>query len=541
MLNYFINHKTKTVNKAVGILTVSAVVSRFLGIIRDWLLARSFGAGAELDVYFTAFKIPDFIYNIIILGGILVAFLPLFSEYFSKNKEAAWEFVSNCLNVFMVLLGLLSLFLFFSTPFLIRFIAPGFNTSQIEKTIIFTRIMLLSPIFFGLSSIFSGVLQYFNRFLVYSFCPIVYNLGIIFGILFFAPKMGILGVVLGVILGAFLHFIIQIPSVLSCGFNYERIIDFKDNRIKRIFYLMIPRMFGVSAQQINLMVTNAIASTLVSGSISVFNFSNNIQYFSIGIIGIPFAMAAFPVLSKDWVENRREDFINNFSVIFNKIVYFTLPVTAFIFILRKQIIRILLQGGLFSVLSAQLTSASLALFCVGILASSLIPLLFRAFFSLKDTKIPTLIAVFSMLINIGLSFLFTYQESFLQVFLRNVFSFERTNNIFVLGLPLAFSFSAIIQFFLMLFFLKARLQGLSLKIIYNNFLKTLIASFAIILIGSLLISFIQPIFDQSFTTDILQISIIVLIGSLIYLLITFILKVPTTDLLLGTLFKNEKN
>jgi len=541
MLNYFINHKTKTVNKAVGILTISAVVSRFLGIIRDWLLARSFGAGAELDVYFTAFKIPDFIYNIIILGGILVAFLPLFSEYFSKNKEAAWEFVSNCLNVFMVLLGLLSLFLFFSTPFLIRFIAPGFNTSQIEKTIIFTRIMLLSPIFFGLSSIFSGVLQYFNRFLVYSFCPIVYNLGIIFGILFFAPKMGILGVVLGVILGAFLHFIIQIPSVLSCGFNYERIIDFKDNRIKRIFYLMIPRMFGVSAQQINLMVTNAIASTLVSGSISVFNFSNNIQYFSIGIIGIPFAMAAFPVLSKDWVENRREDFINNFSVIFNKIVYFTLPVTAFIFILRKQIIRILLQGGLFSVLSAQLTSASLALFCVGILASSLIPLLFRAFFSLKDTKIPTLIAVFSMLINIGLSFLFTYQESFLQVFLRNVFSFERTNNIFVLGLPLAFSFSAIIQFFLMLFFLKARLQGLSLKIIYNNFLKTLIASFAIILIGSLLISFIQPIFDQSFTTDILQISIIVLIGSLIYLLITFILKVPTTDLLLGTLFKNEKN
>jgi len=541
MLNYFINHKTKTVNKAVGILTVSAVVSRFLGIIRDWLLARSFGAGAELDVYFTAFKIPDFIYNIIILGGILVAFLPLFSEYFSKNKEAAWEFVSNCLNVFMVLLGLLSLFLFFSTPFLIRFIAPGFNTSQIEKTIIFTRIMLLSPIFFGLSSIFSGVLQYFNRFLVYSFCPIVYNLGIIFGILFFAPKMGILGVVLGVILGAFLHFIIQIPSVLSCGFNYERIIDFKDNRIKRIFYLMIPRMFGVSAQQINLMVTNAIASTLVSGSISVFNFSNNIQYFSIGIIGIPFAMAAFPVLSKDWVENRREDFINNFSVIFNKIVYFTLPVTAFIFILRKQIIRILLQGGLFSVLSAQLTSASLALFCVGILASSLIPLLFRAFFSLKDTKIPTLIAVFSMLINIGLSFLFTYQESFLQVFLRNVFSFERTNNIFVLGLPLAFSFSAIIQFFLMLFFLKARLQGLSLKIIYNNFLKTLIASFIIILIGSLLISFIQPMFDQSFATDILQISIVVLIGSLVYLLITFILKVPTTDLLLGALFKNEKN
>ena len=103
MLNYFINHKSKTVNRAAGILTISAVISRFLGIIRDWLLANNFGAGSELDIYFTAFKVPDFIYNILILGGILVAFLPLFSEYFSKNRDDAWEFVSNCLNIFIVL------------------------------------------------------------------------------------------------------------------------------------------------------------------------------------------------------------------------------------------------------------------------------------------------------------------------------------------------------------------------------------------------------------------------------------------------------
>jgi len=541
MLNYFINHKSKTVNRAAGILTISAVISRFLGVVRDWLLANNFGAGSELDIYFTAFKVPDFIYNILILGGILVAFLPLFSEYFSKNKEEAWEFVSNCLNVFIVLTGLLALFLFFLAPFLVQFVAPGFNAAQIEKAVILTRIMLLSPVFFGLSSIFSGVLQYFNRFLIYSLCPIFYNLGIIFGILFLSPKIGILGVVFGVILGAFLHFAIQVPSALSCGFRYKRIINFKDSRIKRVFSLMIPRMFGISVQQINLIVTNAIASTLTSGSITIFNFSNNIQYFPIGIIGIPFAVAAFPALSKSCAEDREEDFINDFFVIFNKIIYFILPVTALIFVLRNQIIRILLQGGLFSVLSAQLASSSLALFCIGILASSLIPLLFRAFFSLKDTKTPTLIAVFSMLVNIGLSFLFTYQESFLHVFLKDVFSFEKVTNVLVLGLPLAFSLSAIIQFFLMLFFLKTKLQKLNLKIIYNHFLKVLTASSIVMLIGYLLISSIRLMFSQSLIINVLQIFGVTLIGILVYLLTTFILKVPTTELLLDRLLRNEKN
>jgi len=533
MLNYFINHKAKTINKAAVILTISAIVSRVLGVVRDWLLARSFGAGEELDIYFTAFKIPDFIYNILILGGILVAFLPLFSEYFSKNKDEAWEFVSNCLNIFIVLSGVLAIFLFFLTPFLIQLIAPGFDVVQVEKTITLTRIMLLSPVLFGLSSIFSGVLQYFNRFLIYSFCPIFYNLGIIFGILFFVPKTGILGVVLGVVLGAFLHFIIQLPSVLSCGFRYKNIINFKDSRIKRIFYLMVPRMFGVSVQQINLIVTNAIASTLVSGSISIFNFSNNIQYFPIGIIGIPFAIASFPALSKDWAEDKRKSFIDNFSATFNKIVYFISPVIIFIFVLREQIIRILLRDGLFSDLSAQLTSASLALFCFGVLASSLIPLLFRAFFSLRDTKTPTLIAVFSMLTNIGLSFLFTYQESSLHVFFRDVFSFHESSSLLVLGLPLAFSLSAIIQFLLMLFFLKLQLKELNLKTIKDNFFKVLVASLSVLLVSCLIISFVQSAFNDSLISDFLKIFSVVLIGSLSYFLITFILKVQTTELLLN--------
>ena len=372
ILDSFLNHKTKTVGLAGIILATSSIISRFLGVIRDLLLAQKFGAGSELDIYFAAFKIPDFVYNVLILGGVLVAFLPLFSEYFTKDEKEAWKFSSNCLNIFLFLLVLLSLVLFFFTPFLMKLIAPGFNAEQMQKTVTLTRIMFLSPILFGLSSIFSGILQYFNRFLVYSLCPILYNLGIIFGIIFLAPQFGVLGVGFGVILGAFLHFAIQIPSVIRCGFNYKFILDFKDTKIKKVFSLMIPRSFGVSVQQINLIVINAIASTLSAGSISIFTFANNVQYFPIGIVGASLATAVFPTLSKSWAEKKKEEFIKSFSSVFRQIMYFIFPISFLIFILRSQIIEILLQRGEFSSLAASLTSASLALFCFGIFASSLL-------------------------------------------------------------------------------------------------------------------------------------------------------------------------
>lgn len=540
MLNFLLNHKSNSVSKSAGILTISAVLSRLLGVLRDWLLARTFGAGSELDVYFTAFKIPDFIYNILILGGVMVSFLPLFSDYFSKNREEGWRFASNLLNIFLLLLVFLNLILFFFVPALINLIAPGFNYQEAEQAILLTRIMLLSPIFFGLSSIFSGILQYFKKFLVYSLCPLIYNLSIIIGILFLTPHFGILGVVFGVVFGSFLHFLIQLPSVLNSGFHYNKYFNFQDNKIKKVFHLMVPRMFGVSAQQINLIFINAIASTLAKGSITIFNFTNNIQHVPIGIIGVPFAVAVFPVLSQNWARQETEKFINNFSLSFNKIVYLVFPVTSLVFVLREEIIDLLLENGEFSLMAAQLSSASLALFCLGIFASTLIPLLFRAFFSLQDTKTPTLIALFSVLLNLGLSYLFTHQLFILHQFFRNVFSFPSQVDVAVLGLPLAFSISVIVQFFLMLFFVKKKASELKLKSIFLNFLKVLFSSSILILISYLLKSFMYALLNfPSLIMDLIVLVFVGLISCLVYLLITFVLSLPMANLVINQFFKNE--
>lgn len=520
----FLNHQTKRVGFAAVTLGLSHLISRFLGLIRDWLLARSFGAGLELDVYFAAFKIPDFVYQIFILGGIVATFLPLFSEYFSKDPDETWEFTSNTLNIFLFLLICLSLILFIFAPYVTKLIAPGFSDRQIDKTILLTRLMLLSPIFFGLSSIFSSILQYFHRFLIYSFAPIVYNLSIIFGILFLSPYLGILGVVLGVIVGALLHFLIQIPSVVNCGFKYRTILNFKDPKIKKVFLLMIPRAFGVSSLQINAIVINAIASTLVVGSISVFNFANNIRLFPIAIIGISFATAVFPKLSRAWSENKKEKFIDSFSLVFRQIIYLALPVVILMFILRNQIVNLILRHGQFGAEAAQLVSASVGLFCFGILFASLRPLFFRAFFSLKDTKTPTLLAVIFVIVNIVFSLVLTsalkpdsLQAAGLKDFLIKSFSLHQVSDISVLGFPLAYLIGLALEFCLFLIFLKKRLGDFRVKEILSSLSKILVAG--ILMVFVIQFSFLQIGLIDS---DLYQLILISFIGFLSYLIITFI-------------------
>jgi len=415
----------------------------------------------ELDVYFAAFRIPDFVYNILILGGLIVAFLPLFAEYFARNKNEVWQMTNYILNAFLIFLISISFIFFILTPWLVKWIFPGFGPEHYKLAIPLVRLLFLSPIFFGVSNLLSGILQYFQRFFVYSLTPILYNLGIIFGILFLTPHFGIFGVGIWVVFVAFLHMAIQIPAARNCGFHYKFLLDFKHSALKRIFKLMIPRVFGVAAQQINLIVITAIASTITSGSIAIFSISNNFQSLPVGIIGASFAVAVFPTLSRFFAENQKKEFLEHFSSIFRQILFFIIPISISIFLLRNPIIEIIYKTGKFGLGDVKLTSACLAIFSVSIFAQSLIPLFLRAFFSWQDTKTPTLITVSAVTLNIILAFSFLHLLTISNLFtnfIRGFFNIAEIADISILGLPLAFSISAILQFILLFIFFKKRFK-----------------------------------------------------------------------------------
>lgn len=535
------NHQTKTIGLAAFILAVSSLVSRFLGLIRDRLLAGHFGAGQELDIYFAAFRIPDFVYGVLIAGGITVAFLPVFSEYFQKKEENAnsnpWptqalEFASNLLNCFLISLVVICGILAIFAPLVVDLVIPGFGPESRSITIALTRIMFLSPVFFGISSIFSGILQYFNRFLAYSLAPILYNCGIIFGIIFFVPHFGIYGLAFGVILGAFLHLLIQIPAAINSGFRYKQLLNFWHPGLVKIFKLMIPRTVGITIDQINLVIITALASVLSPGSISIFNFSNNIQYFPIGIIGVSFAISAFPVFSKFIANGQKKEFLGHFASSFRQIVFFIIPLSFAIFLLRAQIIRLVLGTGLYNWEATRLTAACLGFFCLGILAESLIALISRAFYAFQDTKTPVVIGIISVLANIVLCLVFIFLLGFPNVFYNFLVNFLKLGgikSIEVLGLPLGLSLAGIIQLVLLLIFLYRKIGDFGIKEILKSLEKVVLASVLMGLSIYFALQVVSALVDmKTYFGIFLQAAIAALVGIFVYLVSAHFLKSPET-------------
>jgi len=452
-LKNIFDHQAKSINKAAFIVAATSLVSAFLGLFRDWLLSGRFNFGNELDVYYTAFRIPDFITMVLIMGAISAAITPIFSQHLVRSREEAWKFLANLLNLFLFILMTASLILIIFVPQLIQLIAPGFSSEKKELTILLTRIMFLSPFLLGMGNILSSVLCVFRRFLIASFTPIVYNLGIIFGILFFYPTMGLKGLAWGVVLGGVLYVLIQLPALFKLGFNLQRIFNFKDESFKKVIKLTIPRSIGLAASQINLIVMTAIASTLSAGNIAVFSFADDLSRPILTFVGISFSTAAFPSLALAFSKQSKDKFFRMFSETFLKIIYFILPLSFLLFIFRDLVVKIILQVRKFSLIDSHLIAACLGMFALGLFAQSLVLLLAKVFYAVQNTKIPAIASVITMFVNIPLALsltkIFSFQNPIQEIFVK-MLNLQNLGNISIIGLPLAFSISAIIQFLILL-------------------------------------------------------------------------------------------
>lgn len=426
-LSRLFHRQTAHVTSAALLLGIASLGSRVIGLLRDHLLAASFGAGPVLDAYYAAFRWPDALYNLFIVGALTAGFIPVFTACREQEGEgAAADFAGRMLSLVAIVMTVLACFLILAADWIVPATVKGFSATQIQETIALTRIMAWSPLLLGVSAVMGGVLQATKRFIAFATAPVFYNIGIIVGIVVLAPRFGIRGVAMGVVLGAALHALIQAWPVLrthSFRFSFPRR---QDAQLRRVLALMGPRTIGLAITQLNLLVLLAMASSLADGSVSVLSFANNVQSVPLGLIGISFAVAALPALAESVAKKDRTQTTELVMRITRQVLFLIVPLAAWLILLRAQTVRLLLGQGAFDWDDTRQTALLVGWFALSLPAQALIPLFARVWYAYQNARIPLMVGIVGEGVNIVSALI-----------LRRCFG--------VAGLAIAFSLAAFVQ------------------------------------------------------------------------------------------------
>ncbi len=380
-----IGREVRGMHQAAYLLAAFALLSQLLALVRDRLFAAEFGASHTLDVYYAAFRIPDLLFATVASLLSLYALLPVLSRLAEHDEGKMISFLRQTLLYFFAAMGAISLVAFVLAPWLLQLLVPGIVNPDL---VLLTRILLLQPIFLGASNILANLTQIRHRFFLYSISPLLYNLGIIAGIVFLYPIAGIVGLGWGVVLGACAHMLIQMPFFASekpqTGMPTREYLG----ELKKVLALSVPRTLTLSAGQISLIILTALASFMAPGSIAVFMFGWNLQAVPLTIIGVSYSVAAFPTLSKLHAGGEAAEFVRHVEVALRHIFFWTIPATILIIVLRAQLVRTILGAGAFDWGATRLVAAALALFIVSLLAQSVSMLIARAYYAAGNTQKP---------------------------------------------------------------------------------------------------------------------------------------------------------
>ena len=397
----FLFSRQVDVLSAAAVLSGSIFASRILGLVRDRVLAHYF-VSEDIAVYFAAFRLPDTLFEVLIMGAISSAFIPTFISYISRKKEEeGWKVSGIMMNLSLLVFLILAGFVFaFAKPFS-AVVAPGFSSAEISLMAQLTRILLAAQGFFVLSSFLTGVLKSYQRFLVPALAPIFYNLAIIAGILFFSGSAGIYAPALGAVGGAFLHFATQIPLAVKLGFRPVLSFDLFHPGVKKIFRLAAPRALELVFLQVLKASDLFFSSLITTASYGYLTFASHLEMIPVSLFGFSLADASLPTLS--YRAGKEQEFREIFFNTFRQIIFLTLPAAVAFAVLRIPLVRLAFGAARFNWDSTVLTGYTLSLFAVGILGQALTVYFVRAFYALSDTLTPMIVGIANVLLNIALS------------------------------------------------------------------------------------------------------------------------------------------
>ncbi len=485
--------EVRGLHQAAYVLALFTLASQILAVIRDRTLAHQFGAGYELDLYYTAFRIPDLLF--VLFASVLSVYvlLPFVTKAETDDEGKGGRVVlAQMFSFFLLLYTAVSIIVYIAAPYLVPKLFPGFSLEAYGEIVTMMRILLLQPCLLGVSSLFGVVTQMHHRFVLYALSPLLYNVGIIIGTLFFYPVIGITGLAWGVVLGAIGHLLVQWPLVIRTKLSFGIVWRIDWHLIWSVAKVALPRALTLSFGQLQMICFVMIASTLAVGSVAVMQLAYNLQSVPLAIVGMSYSVAAFPVLADLLAKKEDKKFVAYVSTALRHIIFWSVPISALVIVLRAQIVRVLLGSGSFNWDDTRLVAAALALFVLALLAQSVLLLLVRAFYAGGHTRTPLIVTAIGTIIGTGSAVLFSQLFNKIPAFTETVVHLLRLDGVAgvaVLMIPLGFLFGFMFELVFMLWFF-ARRFSLPIGVILISFMRALLAGVMGSLVAYLTLAFV---------------------------------------------------
>ncbi|OGH10883.1 MAG: murein biosynthesis integral membrane protein MurJ [Candidatus Levybacteria bacterium RIFCSPLOWO2_01_FULL_36_13] len=523
-LGLLLKRQSNIISAAVVIMG-TIIFSQALGLVRQRLLVSIFGASDTLGIYLASTRIPEFFFQLIIAGALTSAFIPVFSDYLAKDKEAeAKKIASTLLFLSLIVFSIVSCFLIIFAREISSIVAPGFSPSQIDLMTNLTRIIIFGEIIFIIGSFFSSILQSYNHFFIPGIASALYNLGIIIGIFFLYQLFGIYSAAYGVILGAIIFVLAQLPTVRSLGFSLKpnlSLESIRNSAVLDVFKLIWPRTLSIAIFQLGSLVTVTLVSFLQNPGRNyvIYDYAQTLAFAPVALFGQAIAQASFPVLSKE--KDNPEHFKLTFMTSFNQLFYLILPISVLLLVLRIPIVRLIYGASQFDWQATVLTGRTLSFFAISLFAQALVYLVARGFYALHDTKTPLIIGTIS---------------TFLMIIFASVFIFYY--NLGVESIALAYSIGSIFNFVIMFIFLDIKIGGFPKRQFIVSTTKILLATFFTAFALYIPIKLLdQLVFDTTKTVNLILLTgISSFAGLSLYLFLTWLFNVKEATMFI-LLFK----
>jgi len=481
---------TRTLARAGIIVTVAFAISRVLGYLRYVVIAAAVPDPSQLDSFFAAFRIPDFLFQLVAAGALSSAMIPVVAGLFATDEDArAWRVVSTVTTLMLSALAVLALLVLVFAPALVPVITPGFDDAQLAQTVELTRVMVLAPLFLAAGAVATSVLNAKGRFGAAALAPIVYNVAIIVGALLFVPPFGVVGLAIGVVLGALGHLLVQLPVMRRVGARITPRVDLGDSDARKTLVLMAPRALGLGAVQVVFLVMTSLASTLATGAIAAFTFAFAVLQIPIGVIGVPLGIVLLPSLSRESALGDADAFRRLLVRALRLLAFVMVPITAIGFVVAGDVTRLLFDYGATDEPLLDATSAALQAFLLGLTAHSLIAVLARAFYARQDTLTPVLAALVAVAVDIA-------------------FAVALVGTFGVVGLAAAIAIGAWVETLLLAVILRRRVAGLDL----GSVVRVGLVSTALALVGAAVAYAVNNALVTAWGEDASQVLVLVRLG-----------------------------